>query len=77
MHNKTIADISRDLAAGEYSSVEITENLLTRIKNTDAHYKSRLWPRPKPPMPAAPPVTPTPGPVCPWRTKIFSAPMVY
>jgi aspartyl-tRNA(Asn)/glutamyl-tRNA(Gln) amidotransferase subunit A len=40
MHNKTIAEISRDLAAGEYSSVEITENLLSRIKQTDNRYNS-------------------------------------
>lgn len=40
MHNKTIAEISRDLAAGEYSSVEITQDLLGRIKDKDGDYNS-------------------------------------
>ena len=35
MHNKTIAEISRDLAAGEYSSTEITTDLLKRVKDLD------------------------------------------
>jgi aspartyl-tRNA(Asn)/glutamyl-tRNA(Gln) amidotransferase subunit A len=35
MHNKTIAEISRDLAAGEYSSTEITTDLLSRVKDLD------------------------------------------
>lgn len=35
MHNKTIAEISRDLAAGEYSSTEITTDLLARVKDLD------------------------------------------
>ena len=40
MHNKTIAEISRDLAAGEYSSTEITTDLLKRIKDVDADINS-------------------------------------
>ncbi|WP_430461366.1 Asp-tRNA(Asn)/Glu-tRNA(Gln) amidotransferase subunit GatA [Thalassolituus sp. LLYu03] len=40
MHNKTIAEISRDLAAGEYSSVEITTELLSRVKQLDSQYNS-------------------------------------
>lgn len=35
MHTKTIAQISSDLAAGTYSSVEITTDLLARIKRED------------------------------------------
>ncbi len=40
MHNKTMADISRDLAAGAYSSVEITTELLNRVQQLDKHYNS-------------------------------------
>lgn len=40
MHNKTIAEISRDLAAGAYSSVEITQDLFKRIKQHDANINS-------------------------------------
>ena len=40
MHNKTIAGISRDLAAGEYSSVELTTDLLNRIRQLDGQYNS-------------------------------------
>ena len=40
MHNKTIAQIARDLAAGEYSSVEITQSLLHRIEQLDSTYNS-------------------------------------
>lgn len=40
MHNKTIAEISRDLAAGQYSSVEITTELLSRVKQLDGQYNS-------------------------------------
>ena len=40
MHNKTMADISRDLAAGEYSSVEITTELLNRVQQLDKRYNS-------------------------------------
>ena len=40
MHNKTIAEIARDLAAGEYSSVEITSELLNRVKQLDGDINS-------------------------------------
>ncbi|MFT4811908.1 MAG: aspartyl-tRNA(Asn)/glutamyl-tRNA(Gln) amidotransferase subunit A [Marinoscillum sp.] len=40
MHNKTLAQISQDLQAGEYSSVEVTQHFLDRIKNLDAQYNS-------------------------------------
>ncbi|MCY0964340.1 Asp-tRNA(Asn)/Glu-tRNA(Gln) amidotransferase subunit GatA [Parathalassolituus penaei] len=40
MHNKTIAQIARELAAGEYSSVEITQALLSRIEQLDPVYNS-------------------------------------
>ncbi|QQD25011.1 Asp-tRNA(Asn)/Glu-tRNA(Gln) amidotransferase subunit GatA [Venatoribacter cucullus] len=40
MHNKTMAEISRDLAAGAYSSVEITNELLNRVQQRDAQYNS-------------------------------------
>jgi len=40
MHNKTIAEISRDLAAGEYSSTEITTDLLNRVKQLDGDINS-------------------------------------
>lgn len=40
MHNKTMADISRDLAAGAYSSVEITTELLQRVQQLDNQYNS-------------------------------------
>lgn len=40
MHNKTIAEISRDLAAGEYSSEEITKDLLTRVSKLDKDINS-------------------------------------
>ncbi len=40
MHNKTIAEISSDLAAGKYTSVEITEYLLDRIEQLDSTYNS-------------------------------------
>jgi aspartyl-tRNA(Asn)/glutamyl-tRNA(Gln) amidotransferase subunit A len=40
MHNKTLAQISQDLQAGEYSSVEVTQHFLDRIKNLDGQYNS-------------------------------------
>jgi aspartyl-tRNA(Asn)/glutamyl-tRNA(Gln) amidotransferase subunit A len=40
MHNKTLAEISQDLQAGEYSSVEVTKHFLDRIKNLDGQYNS-------------------------------------
>ena len=40
MHNKTLAQISQDLQAGEYSSVEVTQHFLDRINNLDGQYNS-------------------------------------
>jgi aspartyl-tRNA(Asn)/glutamyl-tRNA(Gln) amidotransferase subunit A len=40
MHNKTVAEISRDLAAGTYTSVEITRAFLNRIKQLDGSINS-------------------------------------
>jgi aspartyl-tRNA(Asn)/glutamyl-tRNA(Gln) amidotransferase subunit A len=40
MHNKTLAEISQDLQAGEYSSVEVTKHFLDRIKDLDDQYNS-------------------------------------
>ncbi|MDC0661731.1 Asp-tRNA(Asn)/Glu-tRNA(Gln) amidotransferase subunit GatA [Marinobacter sp. SS21] len=40
MHNKTVAELSRDLAAGEVSSVELTQHFLDRIKQEDSKYNS-------------------------------------
>lgn len=36
MHNKTIAELSKDLAAKKYSSVELTQHYLDRIQKFDA-----------------------------------------
>ncbi|MFD2229654.1 Asp-tRNA(Asn)/Glu-tRNA(Gln) amidotransferase subunit GatA [Alkalimarinus sediminis] len=35
MHNKTVAELSKGLATGEFSSVELTQHFLTRIKQQD------------------------------------------
>jgi len=40
MHNKTIAELSQGLANGEYSSVELTQAHLDRIKRLDPTYNS-------------------------------------
>ena len=40
MHNKTIAELSQGLANGEFSSVEITQAFLDRIKRLDSNYNS-------------------------------------
>jgi len=40
MHNKTIAELSQGLANGEYSSVELTQAHLDRIKRLDPNYNS-------------------------------------
>ena len=40
MHNKTIAELSQGLAKGEYSSVELTQDFLQRIKRLDGQYNA-------------------------------------
>ena len=40
MHNKTIAELSQSLASGEFSSVELTQAHLDRIKRLDPKYNS-------------------------------------
>lgn len=40
MHNKTIAELSRDLAAKKISSVELTQHFLDRIKQFDGQLNS-------------------------------------
>lgn len=40
MHNKTLTEISQDLNAGNYSSVEATQHFLQRIKTLDKKYNS-------------------------------------
>ena len=40
MFNKTLAELSQGLAAGEYSSVEISEHFLDRIERLDPTYNS-------------------------------------
>ncbi|WP_198263157.1 Asp-tRNA(Asn)/Glu-tRNA(Gln) amidotransferase subunit GatA [sulfur-oxidizing endosymbiont of Gigantopelta aegis] len=40
MHNKTIAELSAGLAAGEFSSVELTQSYLDRINSLDAQLNS-------------------------------------
>jgi len=40
MHNKTIAELSQGLANGEFSSVELTQAHLDRIKRLDPKYNS-------------------------------------
>ena len=40
MHNQTIAQLSRSLAAGKFSSVELTEYFLCRIREHDDAYNS-------------------------------------
>lgn len=42
IHNKTISELSRGLAAGEYSSVELTTHFLKRIENLDSNYNSYI-----------------------------------
>jgi len=42
MHNKTIADIIAGLDAGEFTSVEITQHYLNRIKQLDSSYNSYI-----------------------------------
>ncbi len=40
MHNKTIVELSRALAAGEFSSTELTTHFLQRIHSLDEQYNS-------------------------------------
>ncbi|MDG5499275.1 Asp-tRNA(Asn)/Glu-tRNA(Gln) amidotransferase subunit GatA [Marinobacter sp. BGYM27] len=40
MHNKTVAELARDLSQGTYSSVELTQHFLNRIKQEDTRYNS-------------------------------------
>ena len=40
MHNKSVAELSRDLASGEVSSVELTQHFLDRIKREDGKLNS-------------------------------------
>lgn len=40
MHDKTLTDLAADLAAGEYSSVELTDHLLKRIERLDPSLNS-------------------------------------
>ena len=40
MHNKTVAELSRELASGAISSVELTEQFLDRIRQEDSKYNS-------------------------------------
>lgn len=42
MHSKTLAQIQRELAAGDYSSVEITQHYLDRIAERDSSYNSYI-----------------------------------
>ena len=40
MHNKSVAQLSRELASGSVSSVELTTHFLSRIHQQDGHYNS-------------------------------------
>ena len=40
MHNKTVADLSRELESGKISSVELTGQFLDRIRAEDGKYNS-------------------------------------
>src|SRR5690554_7471687 len=42
MHTKTAAEISQDLQAGKYTSVEITQVFLQRIKQIDSSLNSYI-----------------------------------
>ncbi len=44
MHNKTIAQLSAGLARGEFSSVELTQSYLERIKRLDVQLNSFITP---------------------------------
>ena len=80
MHNKTIAEISRDLTAGEYSSAEITQELLARIKAQDSTYNSFITVSDEQAIAQANAAdacraagNASPGQACRWHTKIFFA----
>jgi len=40
MHTKTLAELSRGLAAGDFSSTELTQSYLTRIQTLDSQFNS-------------------------------------
>ncbi len=40
MHNKSVAELSKELESGKISSVELTQQLLDRLKNEDGKYNS-------------------------------------
>ncbi len=40
MHNKSVAELSRELESGEVSSVELTQQFLDRLKREDGKYNS-------------------------------------
>ena len=40
MHNKSVADLSRELDSGTISSVELTQQFLDRIRQEDGKYNS-------------------------------------
>ncbi|MCL1479554.1 MAG: hypothetical protein MH219_19515 [Marinobacter sp.] len=40
MHNKSVAELSRELESGKISSVELTREFLDRIKAEDDQYNS-------------------------------------
>ena len=42
MHTKTIAELSRCLAQGEFSSLELTQTYLDRIENLDGQVNSYI-----------------------------------
>ena len=40
MHEKTVAELSRELESGKISSVELTRHFLDRLKQEDGQYNS-------------------------------------
>ncbi len=40
MHNKSVAELSRELESGRISSVELTQQFLDRLKTEDGKYNS-------------------------------------
>lgn len=47
MHNKTLAELARGLAAGEFTSVELTQHFLNRIGQFDGTLNSFVTPTPE------------------------------